>query len=340
MESNMCAETKIDLLFAVPFDHSVFVEADVLGTVRHVQIASCEARLEFPKDITDTRTTAGLLAPASAPRGFSPHLPEGWGLRSKAEPQIEVAAILVVVPFRASPAFPLTENQIGGKDLQDMESDVSKWFESFCHWLWVLTSQSLDPIYPDPKVLSRRSKNPIIAASTDGRSSVPSSGSVVMKIVVQKENSASERLIDARVLDLAARRAGVDSPSIILELLASARTAARRGDARRAFADAGTAAEGALSRALQLHPGHQITLGGLVGMAQKQGIGIAGDAQQKLVDPRNDAVHRGQLEACADIARAIEIAEELVLLVESELFPVSSLRSVNRPQRQDLIVLK
>jgi hypothetical protein len=51
-------------------------------------------------------------------------------------------------------------------------------------------------------------------------------------------------------------------------------------------------------------------------------------------------VHRGQLGAGADIDRAIEVAEELVLLVEPELFPVSSLHSVNRPQRQDFIILK
>ena len=67
-------------------------------------------------------------------------------------------------------------------------------------------------------------------------------------------------------------------------------------------------------------------------------ISVLGDTQASLFGPRNDAVHRGQLLSCANVMRALEIAEELVSLVEADLIRVSSLRAVNRPQRHDLVI--
>ena len=122
-------------------------------------------------------------------------------------------------------------------------------------------------------------------------------------------------------------------------MLASARMAARRGDSRRALIDTGTATEAALTHLLQLSPTHQNTLGRLVAMANTQGIGIPSDAQPSLVNPRNDAVHRGAIPAGTNVGRAIDIAEEVVALVEGDLIPVTTLAAAHRLQRHDLLFI-
>jgi hypothetical protein len=213
------------------------------------------------------------------------------------------------------------------------------WFESFCHWLWVLTAQALDPSNPDPKVLHRRSSNVIFAASSSGRFSLPASGSPRLTIRMDAHGPTSERFVDRRVLALSVSRAGTSTPPISWELLASARMAGRRGDTRRALIDAGTAAEGALSKVLSLTPNHQLTLGRLVTEALRLNIGVPSDARAALVQPRNHAVHRGHLPGI-NVGRGIEIAEELIALVDPDFIRGSSLRPVNRPQRHDIVIIQ
>jgi hypothetical protein len=179
----------------------------------------------------------------------------------------------------------------------------------------------------------------VITASAIGKSSLPTSGSPVIHITMSRDGPASERLINAAVLDAAVQAAG-NSPPMARELLASARMAARRSDHRRALVDAGTAAEAALSGALGLGTMHQFTLGGLVTEAQKRGLSIPTDTRVSLVEPRNDAVHRGRLAPGINIDRALEVAEDLVALGEPSLIRVASLTAVHRPQRHELVIIR
>jgi hypothetical protein len=283
---------------------------------------------------------SGLRPPISAPDTVTRHLPNGsWGDRSAASPKISLEAALIVLPAIAQLDFDLAEDQIGGEDIHKATQIVSNWFDSFSHWLWVLTSQSLDPLNPDPKVLHRRSRNIVITASAGGKSSLPSSGSPGIHIVVNSEGPSSERLVNDSVLDIAVQNAG-NAPSMILELLASARMAVRRGDKRRALVDAGTAVEAALTYALGLATTHSFTLGNLVTQAENQGLAIPLDTRDSLVHPRNDAVHRGSLTAPTDVNRALEVAELVASLAEPKLVPVASLTPVNRPQRHDMVIIK
>lgn len=327
-----------EIHFAVPFDHALFVEAEVLGAVRTIRIPPYTSRLEFPRDIESGKRA--LWPPVSAPFKVAKHLPEGhWGIRSETSPKLAVEAALVVVLVNAEIDFDLAVNQVGGDHISDVLEAVSNWFDSFCHWLWVLTAQSLDPVNPDPKVLHRRSRNVVVTASASGQFSVPASGSPAIKIVMNRTGPACERLVDRSVLDMAVQAAGTPPP-MALVLLASARMAARRSDRRRALVDAGTAAEAALSEALRLGGLHQFTLGALVTKAKKRGLSIPSDTQDSLVAPRNNAVHRGRLALSADIDRALEVAEELVWLAQPKLIRVSSLTSVNRPQRHDIVMIR
>jgi hypothetical protein len=134
--------TETDLLFAIPFDYTVFAEPELLGSDRPIKLASQEGRLRLPHD-RDPEGNLGLLPPDSAPEGFGAHLPEGWGLRPEGQPWVELNAILVVVPVAAELNFELSGNQIGGEEVQQTLSEVRQWFESLIHWLWVSTAQVL-----------------------------------------------------------------------------------------------------------------------------------------------------------------------------------------------------
>ena len=336
---SLSTEADITLLFTVPFDYPLFVEDEILGSEEAITLGSRQGRLEFPKDAQPSKGSGGLLPPTSAGKAIGAHFEDGWGVKRESEPSIEINAILVAVPVRAELSFDLPGNQVGGEGVQVVLEEVSVWFESFCHWLWVLTAQALDPSNPDPKVLHRRSSNVIFAASSSRRFSLPASGSPRLTIRMDAHGPTSERLVDRRVLALSVSRAGTSTPPITWELLASARMAGRRGDARRALIDAGTTAEGALSKVLSLTPNHQLTLGRLVTEALGRNIGVPSDARAALVQPRNDAVHRGHLSGI-NVGRGIEIAEELIALVDPDFIRGSSLRPVNRPQRHDIVIIQ
>lgn len=335
----MSTEAEITLLFMVPFDYPLFLEDEILGAEEAITLGSRRGRLEFPKDAHPSKGSGRLLPPTSAGEAIGAHFEDGWSVKREPGPSIEINAILVAVPGRAELSFDLPGNQVGGQGVQAVLEEIRVWFESFCNWLWVLTAQALDPSNPDPKVLHRRSSNVIFAASSSERFSLPASESPRLTSRLDGHGPTSERLVDRRVLALAVSRAGTSTPPITWELLASARMAGRRGDARRALIDAGTAAEGALSKVLSLTPNHQLPLGGLVTKALGRNISVPSDAPAALVKPRNDAIHRGHLSGI-NVGRGIEIAEELIALADPDFVRGSSLRPANRPQRQDIIIIQ
>lgn len=309
-------------VIAVPFDATLFVETEVLGARIPISLASTEAILELPGAPPITAEGRSLLSPPSqAMEGLGRFLPdEIWGLQHVGQPGTGVEALLVAVEIEVDISFDISGKQLGGPEARRLIDEVSTWFRSFQDWLWVLTSQSLHPLYPDPKTISRRSNHLVAAVSDGSQESMPSAESPPLILTIDSGSPASERRANLRVLQIAAAEAGGTSPPLALELLATARILSCRGDDRRALIDAGTAAESALTHVLGLKTGHRKTLGPLVAMAKTRGIAIPSDSTINLVRPRNAAAHSGVNVSRADAARAIEIAETIVSLTDRVTF--------------------
>jgi hypothetical protein len=326
----MNSPVDVAIQFAIPFDHNLFVERDVLGLKMDIEVAGVTAQLEFPSVQSGQRT---LAAPASTARSVDQHLPdEGWGINNDFD-YIELTSALISVPARTPLDFDLKADQVSG--YQGLVENVSDWWELFCRWLWSITAQSLNPVDPDPKVIHRRSKNVVTMVGSGENSSIPAMASPTITVVISTSGVSAERAINTRVLQRAVNHVGSEVP-LYLELFASARMAARRGDSRRSIIDAGSACETVLSSLLSLPAGHRLTLGGLVSEAVAQGHALPLDTRTALVDLRNEAVHRGIVPRNANVNRALEIAEEMIAAWDPQHIETSSLTSINRPQRHVL----
>ncbi len=268
------------------------------------------------------------------------HLPDkNWGVKNDGYSGSCIEACLVVFKTKTNLDFDLAKEQIGGEDVRTLLNEVMNWFESFNHWLWILTSQSLNPVYPDPKLIHRRSSNVITVASTANKISVPTILPKQITLVVGEKDQSSEYLVDNKVLETAIRSTP-QSPKISHELLASARMAARRRDFRRALVDAGTATELVLSELLEIDENRKMTLGALITESKKRNINIPEDTQTALVERRNDAIHRGIVASYKETMRAVEIAEEILAYVICDLILLKDLTYVHRPQRLDLVFIQ
>lgn len=329
--------TDMTLLFLLQFDHPVFVLNNTLGASGSIKLPSCHASIELPRQNQSLADSRALLPPASTPAEFSPKSDEGWGMTLETQNYSEVNAMVATVKVRSHLDFDLSINQIGGDSVRGLIEELDDWFQSFSHWLWMLTAQPLDPINPDPKVLHRKSSNILFAGKSTTEMSHLSSGYPTIKIVMDTRDTTSERCVDIKVFSVAVTRAGNSQPPMMWELLASARMAGRRGDDRRALIDAGTAAEAALVDILNLPANHGKTLGNLVTVAGQKGFVLPPDIRTALVQPRNNAVHQG-LASAGLVERALEIVEDLVVRADATYVSVSSLQKVHRPQRMDLLI--
>ncbi len=327
-------EQVITLLFAVPFDHPLFVELDLLGYAGDIVVDRNAGRIEFPQS-RDPEGNLALRRPMSASPTMEAHLQDGWGLQPERMAYAEVNAVLLAFPVSAQLDRPLREIQLGGGSIREIVNKVTSWFESLVHWLWVLTVQALDPMNPDPKVLHRKSRNMIVAASASGEFSLNASAMPAGAFRLDIDNPTSERLLTRQLLAGVLPSVGSVPPPLMWELLTAAKMAGRRGDARRALIDAGTAAESALTAILSLPPGHQQPLGGLVTEAKRRGVTLPSDIRSALVQPRNHAIHRGQWRGTA-VNRALEISEELVARADASFVQSTRLEPVNRPQRDNI----
>jgi hypothetical protein len=332
----MNVPVELDIQFATPFDHDVFIDTDVLGLTLAAEIAGRAVTVEFPRGNPDNRV---LLAPRSTAAEMAFYLPdEVWGIQAHPS-HIAITAALVRVSCTAVVDFDLDKGQAGGPFVRDLLQEVADWWDSFCHWLWVITSQPLNPADPDPKVVNRRSRNIVSRVQRGAKSSAPASGSPPIPITVSVSGLSAERKANSKVMTRAVSAAGSEAP-LVLEAFAAARMSARRGDRRRSIIDIGLACESVLSLLLGLPVGHKFTLGALVTSALNNGFSIPADTQVSVVDPRNDAVHRGEVSRSVSIERALEIAEELILMIESQHIRIDSLSPINRPQRLDLLLIK
>lgn len=331
------ADAEVTLLFAMPFDHVLFVEHDVLAYTRDVTLGDIVGRVEFPGPPNPAKTRKiSLTRPSSAPPAFDQFLEDKiWGLQTEGRKYADVAAVLLAFPATIDLQVPLSTIQIRGDSLRPILAEVSTWFDSFVKWLWVVTAQALDPRNPDPKVLHRRSNDVLVAASLRAEFSQPAEARPDRPIRLSLAKQSAERVVSRQAIDFVVDRAATEPPPIMWEMLASARMAERREDARRALIDAGTASEAALALLLGLTPNHQFTLGGLVAEAERRLIDVPSDLRDALVRPRNDAVHRGT-GTPGLVERALEIAEALVSKADPLFHPVTSFQMVNRPQLSNI----
>lgn len=330
----MKSPVDVAIQFAIPFDHNIFVEDEVLGLRIDIEVSGVPAKLEFPRE---QGGQWALAAPASIVRSVEKHLPdEIWGIKRDIG-YIELTSALISVPAQTRLDFDLSADQVSG--YQMLVENVSDWWESFCRWLWSITAQSLNPVDPDPKVIHRRSKNVVTMVESGENSSIPAIASPTITIIVSDTGVSAERLINTRALQKTINNIGSEVP-LYLELFASARMAARRGDPRRSIIDAGSACETVLSSLLTLPAGHKLTLGGLVSRAINQGHTLPSDIKSALVDLRNDAVHRGSVPHNTDVNRVLEISEELITMWDSQHIKSSSLKPFNRPQRHGFELIR
>src|SRR5688572_7625982 len=166
----------MNFVIAVPFDATFYVEAEVLGARIPIALTSTEATLELPGAPPITAEGRSLLSPPSlATEDLARFLPdEMWGIHHVGQPGTGVEALLVAVQVEPEIGLHISGKQLGGPDARRLIDEVRTWFRSFQDWLWVLTSQSLHPLYPDPKTISRRSNRLITAVAAGGEESMPS----------------------------------------------------------------------------------------------------------------------------------------------------------------------
>ena len=127
---------------------------------------------------------------------------------------------------------------------------------------------------------------------------------------------------------------------IAVALLSDAILAIKRQKLRQAIIDLGSAVEAILTNDLSLPPNHKLTLGPLMEKGQKSGLTLPADLQVAIVDPRNDAIHRGVVPPWVVALRAVEIVEEMLAQAAPEFRRNRELQWTFRPTRGDLLMVK
>ena len=326
------------LIMAVPLDYEMFATMEALGTRHEIKLSSTSAHMLLPEPPQGPDRVGPLRAPHPESEALVAHL-GGWGSSwvSGTEPIAGIATVLIDVDVEAELPAGFEGNQVGGPDLDSLVGEVHLWFDSFITWVWGITSQGVDARHPDPRSTHRRSHNIVHRVVSETVASLPNSTSPPLTVVMSDEGPCSERAADVTVISKSVERAGAALPPTI-ELLASARTACRRGDTRRAMIDIGTAVEAALKALLPTSPKPR-TLGSLVRDGSKRGF-VGKSARASLVKPRNNAVHKAIAPSFSRTCEALDLAESVVSRAAPELVASKSLRAFNRPQRHDLLLIK
>lgn len=325
-------------VFSINFDHTLFIESSLLGYNKSFTYSSLNVVLQLPsKPIEGTRT---LNPPLSITTDIKNYLADKtWGILDNHNEVACVEAFSIVVSLDNNIIKTVSDDNKNeeGTNIVDVLND---WYESFINWLYVLTSQSINPHFPNSKTISRKSRAILLAeVNRKGRLSEPKVQYFPISINIKCGDATSERVVNKEVFDLAIDSA-CQQPPLCLELFASSRLAARRKDFRRALIDAGTAIELALRAVLNIDEAERPLLRELIREAKQERINIPDDVFNSLVTPRNVAVHRAKIQSNIDINRALEITETIINLALPDLIPSNSLKPYLRPQRQDLVFFK
>lgn len=327
-----------------PLDIPLIVADDTVGVVIDISAGGWPCQLHLPvlgdagaltgPPLVRNRNVAGLFHD------------DVWGATFWDE--VECRAIHGVVlscPLgtQTVPEDAHTSGRLGAAGLTELAGELGKWFSRWVQWCAVLASQPSEITNPGRAAPSSRRNIVGRWLILDNEHFVLQSTPITLSgMVIHLDKSATaERSVNLAVIEYAAGRAdaGEDIP-FLLELRRNAHVADRASNWRVAVAEIGTAAEGWLTQLLGLSAGHRQTLGMLVGEARRRGLALPGDADAAFVQVRNDVIHRGHSPAGTAVTRALEIGEQLWALADPHLHRlVRGLRRVDRPQRQDLVIL-
>jgi hypothetical protein len=345
-ESLVVSTPPLDLRLVLALDVPLLVEATRFGRAWDIDIPSVgEATLHMPSFET------GAESSVTPPLGFERVPPQwigeqGWGRFVHGEHVAQIAALGFHVSVDAEdigseiPEF--SESFLRGDLIDKMKAGCVSWRDRFCRFGQLLLNQPLDLTDPGPGIINKPGNRALFWADLgDVRSRVDTfagpmsatfdSGSVVSELVVSC--AELDRLIALtndpdKVVPIAAA------------LLGDAILAIKRRKLRQAIIDLGSAVEAILTGAVGLPPNHKLTLGPLADEAQKCGVSLPADLQAALIDPRNDAIHRGIGPSWEVACRAVEIVEELLASAAPEFRRNRQLVRSFRPTRMDLLMVK
>lgn len=329
------------LRWVFPLEVGLVVSEDALASVHDVLLPSVRVRLHLP------RLDEGggwLNPPAEFDRISGDLLPSGtWGqstLRTgsgSSEPsQYEVDALGFSAQVSIGQEAELSNGYPRGHE--DVVVECARWLDRLTLWLGLLVNQPLDVTDPAPAILNPSLSSPISWISLAGQESwLSSQPTAPIQVVVPSDDDVAEGLVDQVTLRRAIKAANDQSdPPLSLAQLALARLAVQRGRHRQAIGEVGTGVEAVLTQALGLPVGHLKTLGGLVTDAGKKGLSLPADCQASLIEPRNDAVHRGVSPGRETVLRAVGILWDLMATFTPADAPPRGLPRAHRPQRFDL----
>lgn len=328
-----------------PLDLPLLIDPALLGSIWEIRIGGKFDTLHFP-----CGGSLGRLKPPkiACGRDVAPSLRERrWGdfYYQGDLQQIEVHGVAFV---RSLEDCSIGEDA-GTKDRQLDQQDENRlreerlhWFERWVRWVEALTSQSMHLHNPGFETLSRPSRSPVTwVIGERGPTNERTSGSIDIT-VGNNETIDSERGLNRETFCHAVKKSNVkeDVPTN-LELRSSAHIACRRGGTRLSTIEAGIAAESWLTQLSGLPEAHGKSLGKLVTEALSIGISIPQTSEVEMVQPRNDAVHRGLHADMPTARRTLEIIEDIFALADpSTAGIISGMRRTRRPQRQDSVMFR
>jgi hypothetical protein len=209
-----------------------------------------------------------------------------------------------------------------GNDVAErVVQSVPNWFRNVAVWLQALTQQDLDP--DNPTTETSGGGNGLFMWGIDPQNeSFIALGRQVMTVTVESRNS----WVAGPAWRMALRRASASGgPPLAWEILVAASRAARRGNGRRAIVEVGTAVEIALEQALRDRLGKKNSpatveaimekirmLGPRIDFGKKLGLLLPSDIRTSLVEPRNQAAHRGWSPDVAVVGGALRIGRQVL----------------------------
>jgi hypothetical protein len=317
---------------ATALDVPLLVDPVNTGETRAARLGDYQAAFHPPRFVGAGETTQvePPLAFASIPPAWASEA--GWGRVWHGGTTGAVAAFGFTIELGA----PSPERDL----VAQLKSLCVSWRNSFCRLALLLLNQPLDLTDPAPGLVNHPGMRVLAwIEATGARSRTDSVGGPIV-VHVPSDSIVSELRADRNELDriVALVNRNHEVP-IAVELLAAALLAIQRNKLRAAIIDAASAAESVLTQSLELAHDHSLTLGRLVSKAAAAGLPLPTDLRAVLVDPRNDAVHRGVSPSRATALRAAGIVEDLVASSFPEYAKNRQLACTSRPARHDLLLI-
>lgn len=338
-------EQQVVLLHVViPLDVPWVVQDTALGRSVHIQTGSLDAHLCLPS-VTEADGRIGGVAPT----GFEPatHIVDGWASmnwKDKIATQVEVYCAAFKIAIDTYPSENISNISEGMiQSSEGVLEQIHEWLERFNRWMYLLLGQMVDTAYPTPQLLNPRRTRRFVWATVDGtRTRIDSSVGTITIDQTDKHSVLAERVVDEHNLEELVRRASDSNQEapLFLEMYASARRAALRGQRRLAIAELGTAAESILLRLLGLRPSRNLTLGRLIKQATERDMHLPADFRDAVQSARDKAVHEGVEPEYRSMLRAFELVLQLICRIDPILISSTSSAPAHRPQRLDMTVVK